>query len=329
MIQNNTEKQELLAAVDVGSNTIRLLIGYFGDKEIIRIFKSRAVTRLGKDILKNSLLNRESIDKSVNYLIEVKNKCKSYNVSEVLAVGTSALREAINSRDFLKEVKRKTNIDIEIISGTRESELTLKGVISNFSAKRKDTLFNNCFFIVDIGGGSTEWVLSNDKIAKGSLTIGAIKSYEQFIKNDPPSSNEIESLKTFIKQQIIDSELMKSLTTDFYSKRLDFIVTGGTAVTIAAIDMGLVQYDGDKINLHQISYPTLQLLIEKLTEIPLIQRQMIKGLEPDRADIIITGSIILLCLMEIIKINELIVSDFGLLEGLIYERGILKKYNAS
>lgn len=320
MIQNNCPNPKLFAAIDVGSNTIRLLVGSVEEDKVIRVYKSRAVTRLGKGIFQNSLLNKENIDKSVDYLIEIQHKCDNLNVNGIIAVGTSALREAKNSRDFLELVKLKTNIDIKVITGKREAELTLKGVMSNFYSKGISLTTCENFLIADIGGGSTEWVVFNAIKTEGSLPIGAVKAYDRFIIKDPPSQQEIQSLKNFINQQITDSDLMKNLKSNLYSNDFDFIVTGGTAATVAAIDLGLGDYDGDKIHLHRIPRPTLQLLFNKLIAIPLSQRQLIRGVEPDRADIIITGALILLCLMEIFKINELVVSDFGLLEGLIYER---------
>jgi exopolyphosphatase/guanosine-5'-triphosphate,3'-diphosphate pyrophosphatase len=320
MKQNSCGNRQLMAAIDVGSNTIRLLIGCIDNNKIMRIFKSRAATRLGKDILQTSILNTENINKSINYLQKIKSKCEYYNVSEILAVGTSALREAKNTHNFLEEVKLKTSFEIQIISGIREAELTVKGVMSNFCADNIDVQATKSYLIVDIGGGSTEWVLQNGIQAKGSMPIGAIKTYENFIKSDPPSQHDIDRLKNHIYQVIADYDLTKCLINNSFSQDFDFIATGGTATTIAAIDMGLDEYDADRIHLHQIPRPTLQLLFEQLIAMPLRKRQTIKGLEPDRADIIITGALILLCLMEISKSNKMIVSDFGLLEGLIYER---------
>ncbi len=321
MKPNSSVSSELYAAIDVGSNTIRHLIGSFSGNHINRVITSRAVTRLGKNILKNSLLSKESIYKSISFLKEVKNICELYNVAEIMAVGTSAIREAKNNNFFLEEVKINTGIDIEIITGEREAELTLKGVMSNFDLSHTKILPIKRFFIADIGGGSTEWILLNDFKAKGSLSIGAVKIYETFINHDPPISVEIERLKSHINQIIIDSSLMQSYKSDLTPESELFIVTGGTAASVAAIDLGLSEYDGNKINLHGISRPTLQLLVERLISVPLVERQkVIKGLEPDRADIIITGAFILLSLMEIFEINELIVSDFGLLEGLLIER---------
>lgn len=320
MTLNSLGKPELLAAIDVGSNTIRLLIGYVDGNKVFRIYRSRMSTKLGKGILQNSVLNKESIDKSINYLIEVKHICDNYNVGEILAVGTSALREAKNSEGFLREIKLKTNIDIKIISGQREADLTLKGVLSNFYSKEQKASFTDNFLVADIGGGSTEWVIHNRIKSKGSLALGAIKTYDSFIKKDPPSGEEIKRLKDYIYQKITNSTLIKNFNNNLFTKRFDFIVTGGTAATIAAIDLRLEKYDGDRIHLHRILRPTLQKLLTKLIEMPLTQRLMIKGLEPDRADIIITGAMILLSIMEIFKINELIVSDFGILEGLIYEK---------
>ncbi len=307
---------DLYAVIDIGSNTLRLLIGCIKDNKLIRLKISRAVTRLGKNINHTYELNNENIEKSISSLIKFQLLYEKYTVKKVLAVGTSALREAKNSVNFLSEVKKKTGIDIEIISGEKEAELTLKGVLTCID-KKSNPLNDNRFFIIDIGGGSTEWILQSQQTIKGSIPIGAVKLFERFIIDDPPKITQIIQLKDYILSELLKSGLKEIINDKVIPNNIKFIATGGTPTTIAAIDLQLSEYNGDAIHLHKIHRPTLQLILERLYQATLNNRKKIVGLESERADIIITGTSILLSFMETLDFNELIVSDFGLLEGLL------------
>lgn len=333
----------LIAVIDVGTNTIRLLIGYVEHGKVIRIYSDRAVTRLGKDILKTGNLNANSIKKSITFILKLKKLCEEYNVHKTITIGTSALREAKNSKEFLEDVKKIAGLDIEIISGEKEAELTLMGVLGSGVWSLGSGEKNQTSFIVDIGGGSTEWILlnsnklqvtnnkfkgkhdsqltKNSKLIMDSIPIGAVKLFETFIKHDPPAPEELLEMRNYIfeefsqtfKKNSLKDYLHYLLFTNHYS--LSLIVTGGTVTTIAAIDMNMDEYDGDRIHIHKISLSTLKTIYKRLITLPHDKRSKIKGLEPERADIIISGTLILLTLMEALKIDEITVSDYGLLEG--------------
>jgi exopolyphosphatase/guanosine-5'-triphosphate,3'-diphosphate pyrophosphatase len=333
-----------IAVIDVGTNTIRLLVGCIREGKIFRIAANRLVTRLGKDLQKTNRLSPDSIEKSITSILKLKEVCKKYGVQKIIALGTSALREAENREEFLSDVKKTAAIDIEVISGEKEAELTLKGILT--SLHYSIASFPN-LLLVDIGGGSTEWILcdfglKNKKIPKspiinhqssicnlnmGSIPIGAVKLFETFIKHDPPAPEELIQAKNLISQQFFMA--LNSSLINCHSS-LSLIVTGGTATTIAAIDMSMDEYDGDKIHLHKISLPTLKTIYKRLITLPHNDRSKIKGLETERADIIISGTLILLTLMERLNIKEVIVSDYGLLEGTLisynynHEKGIRK-----
>ncbi len=308
------------AAIDIGTNTLRLLIGCVDDKgKLIRLSTERAVTRLGRDITLKGILNEDSIEKSIELLIKFKVLMEEYKTHNTIAVGTSALRDASNSRDFIESVKARTGIPINIISGDEEAELTVLGILGNGSAPSMPA------FITDIGGGSTEWIFCDAGsaiAAKSSLQIGAVRLYEQFIHCDPPDPAEIENIKNAVFESVKQSFLISGISSGISAGEIkSFVATGGTATTVAAIDMGLDMYDADRIHLHTISFDTLKALLQHLLSIPLSQRAIVKGLEPERADIIIPGIIILLIFMEILKTDAITVSDYGLLEGILLSAG--------
>lgn len=212
------------AVIDAGTNTIRLLIGCAKKGKIIRLTTDRKVTRLGKDILNTGKLNEHSIEKSIKYILKLNEICETYNVRKITALGTSALREAKNSEEFLAQVKEIAGMDIDIISGTKEAELTLTGIRSDPNLIRNSS--EKIQFLVDIGGGSTEWIIykkvrgegqrvpiqKNSKLKMGSIPIGAIKLFETFIRHDPPAPDELERMKSYIKKAYSKSLSLKNDT---------------------------------------------------------------------------------------------------------------------
>lgn len=305
------------AVIDVGTNTLRLLVGYAEGGRLIRFAAERAVTRLGRNLARTGILEDISIHESIQSILLFQALIEQHKVQKVIAVGTSALRDAANSDDFIDAVKAQTGISISIISGDEEAELTTLGVLGYADSPAKPA------FVADIGGGSTEWILSNDSDIRSSVQIGAVRLHEQFILRDPPSRHEIDNLRNAVFEAVTESFLNKGISSRISAKEIrNFIATGGTATAVAAIDMGLDTYIPEKIHLHRMSFQSLKALLEHLASIPLFYRAEIKGLESERADIIIPGIVILLVLMETLKTDTLTVSDYGLLEGILLKQVI-------
>lgn len=302
------------AAIDIGTNTIKLLIGDISSGKLVRLLKKRVVTRLGKDLDKHGILNKENFLKSIGTLKQFKVLIEEYKCGISLAVGTSALRDAGNSREFIDAVKDETGINLTIISGDTEAELTAKGILGYHDSPPIPA------FLTDIGGGSTEWTIYGGSFdgKRSSLQAGAVRLYERFLATDPPDREEIRSMRSHIKELLEQSFLAAGINAGHFTAEMrSFVATGGTAVTLAVLDMGLNSYDGDKIHLHTVSYNRLNELYEQLSAMPVADRANIKGLEAERADIIIPGIVILLVLMETLGADILITSDYGLLEGLL------------
>lgn len=303
---NNQNCISLNAVIDIGTNTLRLLIGCLKDEKIIRIFTDRIVIRLGKNIEKTGIISAEDCEKSIKYLLKFKEICNKYAVNKVFTFGTSVLRDAKNSKEFIRKVKNKVGFHIKVISGDEEAELTLKGVLSGLSAIPKYPIF-----IVDIGGGSTEWIYHNKSISyKGSINLGSLRLFDIFIKNDPPTEFELNRLKEYIKK-----EISKEIT--FSDQIATCIATGGTATSVASMDMQLEQYKGEIVHSHSISLESLKRIYTNIIRLPQSERLKIKGLEIERSDIIIPGIVILISIMERINCDSFLISDYGILEGML------------
>lgn len=304
------------AAVDVGSNTIRMLIGEVRGNSLSRLCTDRAVTRLAEGIGDSGTLRKENMKRSISALKSFSLIFREYGAIRIGAVGTSALREALNSRDFIDEVLQETGMRIEIISGTKEAELTSKGVLLGF----RDVLAP--LLIIDIGGGSTEWVSFDPERdatpSYGSLGLGVINLLERFIGTDPPSDLDLKALEKEIGIQVPKVRLPgKNDTSSHRAVRL--VGTGGTITTLASLDLGLATYDPSRIHMHKTDMGRLCELKDMLVRLPLSRRMEIDGLDPGRADLIIPGILLTIKLMEFFGFREIIASDYGLLEGLLKE----------
>ena len=227
-------------------------------------------------------------------------------MTQLSAVGTGVLREAENIRFFLEKVKKETDVSVKIISGVEEAGLMAKGVLSFFPSTPGKTI------IFDIGGGSTEFVfLRNGQMEdRVSMPLGVVGLTEKFLQTDPPKSSEADSLKVYC-QNILRKNLANNDSIN------NLIGTAGTVTTLAAMTKSLVAYDPDQINGTVLTIDNLLALSNKILAMPFEDRAKLAGLEPGRADIISAGILLVLEIMDHFSQQELLVSDAGLLEGLI------------
>jgi len=308
---SNIQGFPIIAAIDIGTNSIRLLIGTIRNGSLHRIRSERAVTRLGKGLSISGRLNESNTEITIATLQTFKVICDKYDVNDIVAVGTSALREATDSHRFLELAIKETGIGVNIISGETEAALTIKGLLSTHHSAGNRV-------IADIGGGSTELIMPDNSNSLMSLPIGAVKLFEQFIHSDPPSHYDLSLLHNSI------ASILNEHTSQFISQKkhglCDFICTGGTATTLAAIFLKMPSYDGGKVHGVRLTHSAIDNIYKILVSDSLADRLKMIGLEDGRADIIIPGTAILLELMHALDISEVTVSDFGLLEGLIYEQ---------
>jgi len=305
------------ASLDVGSNTVRLLIAEpEPDLTFRTLRRERIITRLGGDFSAAQKLDEASMERTIEALRSFGELLQRENVEKVFAAGTGVLREARNGPAFLERVRERTGLLLRLLTGEEESLLMLRGVLSSLRDKDAPLL------VTDVGGWSTEvlWVEKGERIRAASLGLGAVALSEKFIHHDPPATSELDALNEYIRPSLQELrrrwEKEGGRIKDLHPR---LVGTAGTATTLAAIDLTLPSYDPQRINGHWISLRALEEIKRRLQSLPLNDRRKVVGLERGREDLIVAGSAILLNLLEVFERSALEVIDSGLLEGILLE----------
>ncbi len=304
-----------LAAIDVGTNTFRLLIAdvLYNPQEknysINEIRSERIVTRLGEGIADNGLIREQAVERSIAALRRFKDILSGYCLGGISVVATSALRDAGNGAYFLKKIKEATGFDIKIISGEEEAEKTAAGMLI-------DIKMPESAFLVDIGGGSTEVIFTGQHQPQlvQSLRLGVVYLTDKYMKNDPPSSDDLSGMSSEVSGEI--STKAASFKKLFTGNTV-FIGTAGTVTALAAIIQKLTSFDHGKIHNTRIAKNEIKNVFSVLSSVTAVERSKYLPFEPTRLDIIVPGTLILLKLMDIFDFEEIIVSNYGLREGIL------------
>lgn len=313
----------ILAGIDIGTNTIRLLVAATSDTSHRELYSGRTITRLGQGLDRTGMLAPEAQERSLSALEAFAAVLARHSVVRTSVVGTSALRNAGNAPAFIAAVKERTGLEIAVISGRDEAMLTLAGVrraLSQGKGKGENPLKSS--LVIDIGGGSTELIVTRQgRIASmESIPLGAVYLTERFIRHDPPASDELESLRTAVRQELGRWVRDRVKTAGMDQTPLSTCAgTAGTITTLAAMAQGLKEYDPDRINGYVLSKASLDGMVSMLSIASLDARRRIPGLEPGREEIILAGAIVVQEIMETCRAQELLVSDWGLREGIVFD----------
>ena len=300
---------ERVASIDLGTNTARLLIGSVSNGRVERHFLSRRITRLGGGFTKERGISPEAAVRTISALKDFAQSINDYKVDRIRAVATSAVRDAVNGTGFCDEVRLLTGIELEVIPGELEGELTLSGVISGLDA------VPGSLFVFDVGGGSTEYTLaSGEKILyTRSLPLGVVRLTEGKTGIDAIAV-KIEKELDCLSKDLQSSSLQGGLSS------ATLIGTAGTATTLAAISLKLSDYDYRKVNNHLLSLDEIRTIFDTLLPLSPGERlHQVAGLEKGREDLIIAGTMLTIKTMEMFGFSTLKVSDYGLLEGVLLD----------
>jgi exopolyphosphatase/guanosine-5'-triphosphate,3'-diphosphate pyrophosphatase len=310
-----------LAGIDIGTNTVRLLIAECGEEADLREVQSeRQITRLGENLIRTGNLSETAMARTLNVLKKYRTLCDHHEVAGISAVATSAVREASNGTLFIERILREVPLSVQVISGSDEASITLLGVA-------RDLPVDSPILMMDIGGGSTEFVLYSPSVAfpaQGGLSrsrgeihyristdLGVVRMTETYVHSDPVSLEDLKSLSRAVDDCLDQVRLPAGAAPPV------LVGTAGTVTTLSAIHLGLRDYEPRKVHHSMLKRQTVDDLLRRFIGLSVAERLDIPGLEPGREDIILAGTLIVRKVMERFGFEEMWVSDYGLREGVV------------
>ncbi|MBI3585293.1 MAG: Ppx/GppA family phosphatase [Nitrospinae bacterium] len=314
------QESRVFASIDLGTNTVRLLVVESNKKGFKRLHSNQAITRLGEGLSNGGILIDKAMERTINTVLTFKDEASKYNPSVIWIVATSAVREAKNRSAFIEKIKSVTGLQLEVIPWEEEARMTILGVfsgnlplplLSKEGSKGRAIIF-------DIGGGSTEYVFTEDKKLVNSVgtDLGVVHLSERYITKDPVNDEELKDLENVIADKI--KNVKDEINSAFRIPHSALLIgTAGTVTTLAALDLNLYPYDPSKINGYILKLENVKKLLDRLKKMPLKERRNIPALEKGREDLIIPGAVIVIKTMEIFGFDSMMVSDYGLREGII------------
>ncbi|MCS7173640.1 MAG: Ppx/GppA family phosphatase [Armatimonadetes bacterium] len=289
------------AAIDIGTNSVRLLVAEVENGRITPLTQRMEITRLGEGLAHSPVLAPQAIGRTVRAVREFAEMARALGAESLVVFGTSALREAHNRATLERDLKP---LRVRILTGEQEAELSFFGALVGLPDLRGRIL------VLDVGGGSTELTVgTRERIeSRVSLPLGAVRMTERFIRSDPAAEVELEALSRTA------ASLLSPYRRTFL--RPDVAVgVGGTATTLVAVDQALEPYDPARVHGTRLTQQKVSSMARGLCAMPLALRRRLPGLQPQRADVICAGAVLLATLLRELEIPELLVSESDLLWG--------------
>jgi exopolyphosphatase / guanosine-5'-triphosphate,3'-diphosphate pyrophosphatase len=280
-----------VAAVDLGTNTTRLLVADVVDGELTEIVRRTAITRLGEGVDARRRLLPAPIARVRNVLVEYRREAEALGADRTLLIATSAVRDAENGEAFLGEIEWSYGFATRLLTGGEEAELTLRGVRTGGDLPAGTV-------VIDVGGGSTELIAEGLRV---SLDLGSVRLTERFLHSDPPTADELEAAGAAVRALLPDGRFER------------IVGVAGTVTAIAALELG--GYDPEAVHGHRLPRERVDAQLERLAALPLADRRELPGLEPERAPVILGGIVVVREALRHFDLPELEVSERDILDG--------------
>jgi len=298
-----------IAVVDVGTNTTRLYVAEIEDGQVAReLTRVSRVTRLGAGVDASGRLAADALAREYTVLDEYHQLIEATAPDKAIAVMTSAVRDAANGKQFADDVAGRFGLDVNVISGDEEAQLTYLGATDQLSADPDGA----ATLVFDIGGGSTELVIGHGERVDFhvSTQAGVVRHADRHVSSDPPATEELQALAKDIR-----ALLDEAVPAQFRSHPGRALGVAGTPTSLAAIAQALDPYDSERVHGYRLTAPERDAIFERLRTIPLAQRKQVKGLHPDRAIAILPGIVILTEIMRLFELDAIEVSEHDILRG--------------
>lgn len=297
-----------LAAIDVGSNSVRLLVAEVSADGSYRVLDDeKQTTRLARGLAKTGRLDEQAMAQSIEALGRMKTIAQGYGAERLEIIATSAVREASNRAEFLRLIRQQLQLEVEVISAVEEGQLSFSSVARHFDLRNTNAV------AVDLGGGSAELVLVANGVVDGiySLPLGAVRLTDSFLRTDPCTPEEFARLKRHVRRSLQP-----------VLNRLDFVPhvmvgAGGTFLALANISMRRRGQVYSNVGGYELNRAEVRHILDHLKDLPLRLRRNVVGLHADRADIIVAGLAVIERLMKSFHVNRLLIHDQGVRDGLL------------
>ena len=303
-----------LGAIDIGSNSVRLLVAEALRGGNYRILdEEREPTRLGRSVSSKGLLDDESMERTITALRTFKQIAAGYQVTTLRTIATCAVRESRNGPEFCRRVREQVGLDVEVISGEREARLAFASVQHAFDLSSKNVI------VADIGGGSTELVFATGNLIESifSTPLGAVRLTEQFGVGD--GVEEADCARGLLRlEEEVTACLKKRTTRPLFAPHV-LVGCGGTFTTLAELMMATKREADVPVAGYSVSQAEIRHLLDRLSKMPLRARRNMPGMTPDRADIILAGLTIVDALLKRFRVNTVVVHTRGVRDGLVRE----------
>ncbi|MEU4728258.1 Ppx/GppA phosphatase family protein [Streptomyces sp. NPDC023588] len=305
-----------VAAVDCGTNSIRLLVADYDPRtgELAELDRRMVIVRLGQGVDRTGRLAPEALERTFAACREYAEVIKEFGAEQVRFVATSASRDAENREDFVRGVMDILGVEPEVISGEQEAEFSFTGATKELAAHEH---LERPFLVVDIGGGSTEFVVGDDHVrAARSVDVGCVRMTERHLVvagavSDPPTPAQIAAIRADI-----EAALDLAAESVPLAEARTLVGLAGSVTTVAGIALGLPEYLSSRIHHSRISYEQVREISERMLAATHAERAAIPVMHPGRVDVIGAGALVLLAIMERIGASEVVVSEHDILDGI-------------
>jgi exopolyphosphatase / guanosine-5'-triphosphate,3'-diphosphate pyrophosphatase len=299
-----------VAAIDIGTNSVLLVIAEERGGVLHTLVDLATITRLGEGVDRNGVLAPAACERTLTCLREYARKIRRARVTRIDVVGTSALRDARGGDQFVRDAEAVLGVRPRVIGGDEEARLTFSGALSGLAVSGDVVVF-------DVGGGSTEVIIGSSDLSgprllsARSLNIGSVRLFERHLHGDPPVADEIAKVRRVVRDALAGLPRPPRSAT--------WVGVAGTVTTLTAIDQTLEPYDGARVHGARLSAQSVERTLEQLARLDLASRRALKGLEPARADVIVAGAVIVSELLAWGGASGLVASDRGVRWGVVRE----------
>lgn len=315
------------AVIDVGTNSVKLLVADVSGREVRPVWEESKQTRLGRGFYETRQLQPEPIAKTARAVARFTATAREQQAISIRVIATSAARDALNANELVAALEASSGLKVEIISGQQEANWAFEGVTTDLELAREPLL------ILDVGGGSTEFILGRgeQQFFQESFPMGTVRLLEKFPPSDPPKPPESSACREWLRKFLTENVLAKlqpviraKFPDEFARGAIQLVGTGGTTSILARIEAGMSDFNREQIEATLLTRERIRAQVERLWSLPLAERRQIVGLPPKRADVILTGALIFETVLEQFGFAKLQVSTRGLRFAAVMKEGILK-----